>query len=278
MTLYYKHIYDVDLISIKQQIINSNHASKLSDFFKATANEIEIYLSNLDPEDVAKKRKITRDHYFVIIDQNNKDFYKYLTIDLLLSDSFLTVFKLNYNFDISIDKSNFVEAIESFCLNLFRFLFTVNNQKNKLDTISNFIIDKRKELSLEYSNHIKKEDDRFDTGQSTSYIRNYFSKLTQISGKDPAKPILSNGQLNNFLHSSFKGFEPRKNIIKTDINITQINKITFFFYSFYNKVSVTKNHDKAKYLKLLRDNFSIYDNISEDNLISNFSRPLKHPL
>ena len=131
---------------------------------------------------------------------------------------------------------------------------------------------------MEYSNKIKKEDDRFDTGQSTSYIRNYFSKLTQISGKDPAKPILSNDQLNNFLHSSFKGFEPRKTIIKTDINITQINKITFFFYSFYNKVSVTKNHDKAKYLKLLRDNFSIFDDISEDNLNSNFSRPPKHPL
>ena len=67
MVLYSKHLYDVDLIQIKKQIIGSDHSSELSDFFKATVNEIEIYLSNLDQEEEAKKRKITIDHYFVYV-------------------------------------------------------------------------------------------------------------------------------------------------------------------------------------------------------------------
>ena len=58
MVLYSKHLYDVDLIQIKKQIIGSDHSSELSDFFKATVNEIEIYLSNLDQEEQTTKKEL----------------------------------------------------------------------------------------------------------------------------------------------------------------------------------------------------------------------------
>jgi hypothetical protein len=119
---------------------------------------------------------------------------------------------------------------------------------------------------LEIDNRIKGKLNQIE-------IEEYFMKLSEFNYHKGKVEILNKMQIMELLQANFYGFEPRQEIKKLKLPKFVTPKIlTPFIYEFY-LIHCSEPRKKAtKYIEFLKNNFSLYDNTSNDSLKSNWGR------
>jgi hypothetical protein len=139
----------------------------------------------------------------------------------------------------------------------------------------NFLSEVQLELILEWpqlKEPLQQQDNRITGKLSKEEVKSYFMTLTEfpLNNNDGKVQVLSEQDVMYFLHSNFTNFQPKKEPKKFTITAINNTTLTQFIYQFY-KLNCTKKRT-IPYIHLLKNNFSIFDEIEFDNLKKNFSR------
>lgn len=208
--------------------------------------ELEGYLSFTDHQLIPTLYHF-RDHGFIMSD----DFNKLEKMDIKVEPEY------TYEFGFSkLTSDNFIKQLITILHERKQVILKINNSSSKPST------------------NIDTRDNRINCKANKEEIRSYFLKLTH---KDElGKQIMSENDVNHLLQANFKDFEPKTNIKKFNPNLNQAN-LRYFVYQFYQHYS-KNTHEAEVYARLLKNNFSVFDNTELLVIKKKFSaKPAKYP-
>ena len=208
--------------------------------------ELENHLNNKDFQLVPTLYHF-RDHGFIMSD----DFSKLEKVDIKVEPEY------TYEFGFSkLTSDNFIKQLITILEERKQFILKINDSSSKPST------------------NIDTQDNRINCKASKEEIRSYFLKLTH---KDElGKPIMSEDDVNHLLNANLKDFEPKADIKKINPNLNQAN-LRYFVYQFYQHYS-RNTHEAEVYARLLKNNFSVFDNTELLVIKKKFSaKPAKYP-
>jgi len=121
------------------------------------------------------------------------------------------------------------------------------------------------------------DNNRLTPHINRTQINNYFLRFTKPFGKDNM-PILSEEDLFIFLNANFKQFshgESYRSYAKIEFQKSKVKSIVKrYFYEFANKyINSTRKETMRQYALALKDSFTAYSDISDDNMAHRFSDP-----
>lgn len=277
------HVYDLNMAkTLKEDLpyalrteVVTNPRFEAEHFLSAVWKSVEIYCRDLGADyDYLLKSPPTVP---IIIDSSHNLYFHFLEISLMFYDPFLIKHFLTYqynNFKGNRDAKN----KEDF---LGKVLF-LGYTHIKLNSPNNNLHRKEKIFDWLESHNIENLPERFSKMQASVNDNRYKGKLTpqevlehwmqlcNYKNKRVVVQVLNEAEVKQFLHASFYGFDPQVKIAK--LNVRNISKMKFrkFSKAFFDKFS--DNNKTRPFIKILKANFSIFDDIEESNLVKNFSK------
>lgn len=279
MKFWVSDLYAIDLDFINAQLDSLNPSKKEDiDYINQCKKTISDYLES-DSRDILNKGSNSEYSTVYLNDQlYSLDKFIFLGLQLAFVPIHKVIFYLDFYFKEFKTQAIFLSMAEMFSLNVMEHLNKISLCEKQMMIVSEFLVSKR-DILLAYESSKSDEDNRFDCNESTEYIHNYFKILTIQKGYDGINPIMTNEQLDQLLYSSFKGFYPIRKTQKMHININVEKRLTYFFYEFFNnKISNNRKGQKANFIKILFDNFSIYSDKDCTVFSSNWSRVPSNPI
>lgn len=279
MKFWVSDLYAIDLDFINAQLDSLNPSKKEDiDYINQCKKTISDYLES-DSRDILNKGSNSEYSTVYLNDQlYSLDKFIFLGLQLAFVPIHKVIFYLDFYFKEFKTQAIFLSMAEMFSLNVMEHLNKISSCEKQMMIVSEFLVSKR-DILLAYESSKSDEDNRFDCNESTEYIHNYFKILTTQKGYDGINPIMTNEQLDQLLYSSFKGFYPIRKTQKMHININVEKRLTYFFYEFFNnKISNNRKGQKANFIKILFDNFSIYSDKDCTVFSSNWSRVPSNPI
>ena len=279
MKFWVSDLYAIDLDFINAQLDSLNPSKKEDiDYINQCKKTISDYLES-DSRDILNKGSNSEYSTVYLNDQlYSLDKFIFLGLQLAFVPIHKVVFYLDFYFKEFKTQAIFLSMAEMFSLNVMEHLNKISSCEKQMIIVSEFLVSKR-DILLAYESSKSDEDNRFDCNESIEYIHNYFKILTIQKGYDGINPIMTNEQLDQLLYSSFKGFYPIRKTQKMHININIEKRLTYFFYEFFNnKISNNRKGQKANFIKILFDNFSIYCDKDCTVFSSNWSRVPSNPI
>lgn len=279
MKFWVSDLYAIDLDFINAQLDSLNPSKKEDiDYINQCKKTISDYLDS-DSRDILNKGSNSEYSTVYLNDQlYSLDKFIFLGLQLAFVPIHKVIFYLDFYFKEFKTQAIFLSMAEMFSLNVMEHLNKISSCEKQMMIVSEFLVSKR-DILLAYESSKSDEDNRFDCNESTEYIHNYFKILTTQKGYDGINPIMTNEQLDQLLYSSFKGFYPIRKTQKMHININVEKRLTYFFYEFFNnKISNNRKGQKANFIKILFDNFSIYSEKDCTVFSSNWSRVPSNPI
>lgn len=279
MKFWVSDLYAIDLDFINAQLDSLNPSKKEDiDYINQCKKTISDYLES-DSRDILNKGSNSEYSTVYLNDQlYSLDKFIFLGLQLAFVPIHKVIFYLDFYFKEFKTQAIFLSMAEMFSLNVMEHLNKISSCEKQMMIVSEFLVSKR-DILLAYESSKSDEDNRFDCNESTEYIHNYFKILTTQKGYDGINPIMTNEQLDQLLYSSFKGFYPIRKTQKMHININVEKRLTYFFYEFFNnKISNNRKGQKANFIKILFDNFSIYSEKDCTVFSSNWSRVPSNPI
>lgn len=279
MKFWVSDLYAIDLDFINAQLDSLNPSKKEDiDYINQCKKTISDYLES-DSRDILNKGSNSEYSTVYLNDQlYSLDKFIFLGLQLAFVPIHKVIFYLDFYFKEFKTQAIFLSMAEMFSLNVMEHLNKISLCEKQMMIVSEFLVSKR-DILLAYESSKSDEDNRFDCNESTEYIHNYFKILTIQKGYDGINPIMTNEQLDQLLYSSFKGFYPIRKTQKMHININVEKRLTYFFYEFFNnKISNNRKGQKANFIKILFDNFSIYSEKDCTVFSSNWSRVPSNPI
>ena len=279
MKFWVSDLYAIDLDFINAQLDSLNPSKKEDiDYINQCKKTISDYLES-DSRDILNKGSNSEYSTVYLNDQlYSLDKFIFLGLQLAFVPIHKVIFYLDFYFKEFKTQAIFLSMAEMFSLNVMEHLNKISLCEKQMMIVSEFLVSKR-DILLAYESSKSDEDNRFDCNESTEYIHNYFKILTTQKGYDGLNPIMTNEQLDQLLYSSFKGFYPIRKTQKMHININVEKRLTYFFYEFFNnKISNNRKGQKANFIKILFDNFSIYSEKDCTVFSSNWSRVPLNPI
>lgn len=279
MKFWVSDLYAIDLDFINAQLDSLNPSKKEDiDYINQCKKTISDYLES-DSRDILNKGSNSEYSTVYLNDQlYSLDKFIFLGLQLAFVPIHKVIFYLDFYFKEFKTQAIFLSMAEMFSLNVMEHLNKISSCEKQMMIVSEFLVSKR-DILLAYESSKSDEDNRFDCNESTEYIHNYFKILTIQKGYDGINPIMTNEQLDQLLYSSFKGFYPIRKTQKMHININVEKRLTYFFYEFFNnKISNNRKGQKANFIKILFDNFSIYSEKDCTVFSSNWSRVPSNPI
>ena len=279
MKFWVSDLYAIDLDFINAQLDSLNPSKKEDiDYINQCKKTISDYLDS-DSRDILNKGSNSEYSTVYLNDQlYSLDKFIFLGLQLAFVPIHKVIFYLDFYFKEFKTQAIFLSMAEMFSLNVMEHLNKISSCEKQMMIVSEFLVSKR-DILLAYESSKSDEDNRFDCNESTEYIHNYFKILTIQKGYDGINPIMTNEQLDQLLYSSFKGFYPIRKTQKMHININVEKRLTYFFYEFFNnKISNNRKGQKANFIKILFDNFSIYSDKDCTVFSSNWSRVPSNPI
>jgi len=114
------------------------------------------------------------------------------------------------------------------------------------------------------------EDNRYKGRLTPEEVSKYWMQLCNYNIKSKVVEVLNEFEIQQFLQANFWGFGPQMKVEKLDIkNISQA-EFRKFSKDFFDKYS--ESNRTRPFIKILKDNFSIFDDTSEENLTKNFRK------
>jgi hypothetical protein len=272
MKFWVSDLYAIDLDFINAQLDSLNPSKKEDiDYINQCKKTISDYLES-DSRDILNKGSNSEYSTVYLNDQlYSLDKFIFLGLQLAFVPIHKVIFYLDFYFKEFKTQAIFLSMAEMFSLNVMEHLNKISLCEKQMMIVSEFLVSKR-DILLAYESSKSDEDNRFDCNESIEYIHNYFKILTIKKGYDGINPIMTNEQLDQLLCSSFKGFYPIRKTQKMHININVEKRLTYFFYEFFNnKISNNRKGQKANFIKILFDNFSIYSDKDCTVFSSNWS-------
>jgi hypothetical protein len=272
MKFWVSDLYAIDLDFINAQLDSLNPSKKEDiDYINQCKKTISDYLES-DSRDILNKGSNSEYSTVYLNDQlYSLDKFIFLGLQLAFVPTHKVIFYLDFYFKEFKTQAIFLSLAEMFSLNVMEHLNKISLCEKQMMIVSEFLVSKR-DILLAYESSKSDEDNRFDCNESIEYIHNYFKILTIKKGYDGINPIMTNEQLDQLLYSSFKGFYPIRKTQKMHININVEKRLTYFFYEFFNnKISNNRKGQKANFIKILFDNFSIYSDKDCTVFSSNWS-------
>lgn len=279
MKFWVSDLYAIDLDFINAQLDSLNPSKREDiDYINQCKKTISDYLES-DSRDILNKGSNSEYSTVYLNDQlYSLDKFIFLGLQLAFVPIHKVIFYLDFYFKEFKTQAIFLSMAEMFSLNVMEHLNKISSCEKQMMIVSEFLVSKR-DILLAYESSKSDEDNRFDCNESTEYIHNYFKILTIQKGYDGINPIMTNEQLDQLLYSSFKGFYPIRKTQKMHININVEKRLTYFFYEFFNnKISNNRKGQKANFIKILFDNFSIYSEKDCTVFSSNWSRVPSNPI
>lgn len=279
MKFWVSDLYAIDLDFINAQLDSLNPSKKEDiDYINQCKKTISDYLES-DSRDILNKGSNSEYSTVYLNDQlYSLDKFIFLGLQLAFVPIHKVIFYLDFYFKEFKTQAIFLSMAEMFSLNVMEHLNKISLCEKQMMIVSEFLVSKR-DILFAYESSKSDEDNRFDCNESTEYIHNYFKILTIQKGYDGINPIMTNEQLDQLLYSSFKGFYPIRKTQKMHININVEKRLTYFFYEFFNnKISNNRKGQKANFIKILFDNFSIYSDKDCTVFSSNWSRVPSNPI
>ena len=279
MKFWVSDLYAIDLDFINAQLDSLNPSKKEDiDYINQCKKTISDYLES-DSRDILNKGSNSEYSTVYLNDQlYSLDKFIFLGLQLAFVPIHKVIFYLDFYFKEFKTQAIFLSMAEMFSLNVMEHLNKISLCEKQMMIVSEFLVSKR-DILLAYESSKSDEDNRFDCNESIEYIHNYFKILTMQKGYDGINPIMTNEQLDQLLYSSFKGFYPIRKTKKMHININVEKRLTYFFYEFFNnKISNNRKGQKANFIKILFDNFSIYSDKDCTVFSSNWSRVPSNPI
>ena len=279
MKFWVSDLYAIDLDFINAQLDSLNPSKKEDiDYINQCKKTISDYLES-DSRDILNKGSNSEYSTVYLNDQlYSLDKFIFLGLQLAFVPTHKVIFYLDFYFKEFKTQAIFLSMAEMFSLNVMEHLNKISLCEKQMMIVSEFLVSKR-DILLANESSKSDEDNRFDCNESIEYIHNYFKILTIQKGYDGINPIMTNEQLDQLLYSSFKGFYPIRKTQKMHININVEKRLTYFFYEFFNnKISNNRKGQKANFIKILFDNFSIYSEKDCTVFSSNWSRVPSNPI
>jgi hypothetical protein len=272
MKFWVSDLYAIDLDFINAQLDSLDPSKKEDiDYINQCKKTISDYLES-DSRDILNKGSNSEYSTVYLNDQlYSLDKFIFLGLQLAFVPIHKVIFYIDFYFKEFKTQAIFLSMAEMFSLNVMEHLNKISLCEKQMMIVSEFLVSKR-DILLAYESSKSDEDNRFDCNESIEYIHNYFKILTIKKGYDGINPIMTNEQLDQLLCSSFKGFYPIRKTQKMHININVEKRLTYFFYEFFNnKISNNRKGQKANFIKILFDNFSIYSDKDCTVFSSNWS-------
>jgi len=154
--------------------------------------------------------------------------------------------------------------------------FKIKNRRSEKYVLNLICLEVEKQTTL-LNNKLEHNNDRIHCLNTVEDIESYFMKLATTKGsQENNRPILSSEDVKHFLHANFVGFDPPKEKKHLKLNLTNKSNVSYFMYYFHqNKMTNTNRKNKAKFSKLIIDNFDLFRNDNELSLKSNMQKKPK---
>lgn len=280
---YEYNFYDLNMTqTLKEDLPHVLNTEKITNprfekdhFLSQVWKSVEMYCrdNGLDYDYLLKSPPSTP----IIIDSSHYLYFHFLEITLMFYDPFLIKHFLSYQFN-NFKGTRDAKNKEEF---LAKLLFVGYTHIN-LNSPNNNLHRKEKIFDWLETHNVENLPERFGAQQASiadqryrgnltpEEVQRYWMQLCAYKSKGKVVEVLSEPEVKQFLHANFWGFNPLRKVEKLTIrNVTQA-EFRKFCKAFFDRY--TENNRTQPFIRILKNNFSIFDDTSESTLTKNFSK------